>query len=275
MEPGIYYGLPLEALIEEDAVSYSTLKNIAIAPSYLKWRKENPKEATPLMTMGSATQYLVTHSHVWEDRYRDTEVARRGTKAWKDAVEDAGDRICLTEGEIEKVFGMADSIRHCPDLLEFSLPRGTGVAETVVVWNDSTTGVKCKIALDWWWEEYNRIDEMKTTEKVGKDAFAKQVANQYWHVQAAMAVDAIATVTNQQWYPTFRWIGVERKPPHMLAVRRASKATIDLGRWQYTKWLRLYADCKESGLWPGYSTDGVEELELPSWEHWRSMQEDE
>ena len=57
---------------------------------------------------------------------------------------------------------------------------------------------------------------------------------------------------------------IETAPPYGVVLYRLDDEAIRLGEVQVDFALGLYRRCKESGEWPGYTTDVVE-IGLPKW----------
>lgn len=57
---------------------------------------------------------------------------------------------------------------------------------------------------------------------------------------------------------------VEKLPPFAVAVYRIDEDALEAGRRMYRRALRLWAECLDRGIWPGYS-DRIESISLPAW----------
>jgi exodeoxyribonuclease VIII len=62
---------------------------------------------------------------------------------------------------------------------------------------------------------------------------------------------------------------VEKKPPYAVAVYVLDPESIALGRAEYRRDLQLYAECKRTGVWPGYG-DKIQTIGVPQWKLFQS-----
>jgi len=107
------------------------------------------------------------------------------------------------------------------------------------------------------------IVDVKTTKDASPDGFAKSVADFGYHRQdpwyrQLWAADLDCDPDEID----FVFCVVETEPPYLVATYRVDAAAVDVGREQNRIAREVYADCTQSGIWPGYSEE-IEDLELP------------
>jgi exodeoxyribonuclease VIII len=188
-----------------------------------------------------------------------------------------GHRNILEPEEWDQLHRMRDAVMAHPAARAL-LTNAPGMAEQSVYWVDEATGTLCRCRPDYW-----RVDgiivDVKTTEDASPEAFAKSIGGWRYHVQHPYYLDGVNAAIKQGGKPS--WLKVnECKAFAFLAVEKTAcvvngqakgvavyvldDASIDLGRAQYQRDLAKYAECLQSGTWPGYG-DGVETISLPQY----------
>jgi exodeoxyribonuclease VIII len=139
-----------------------------------------------------------------------------------------------------------------------------GIAEQSVFWEDAETGVLCKARPDWLLGGANpAILDLKSTEDASPDGFMRSAYTYRYHVQAAWYLDGLEAATGQK-PDVFMFLAVEKKYPHAVAFYYADDAMLSVGRAEYRKALRTYAECMKTNVWPGYEGK-LRPLSLPRW----------
>lgn len=98
--------------------------------------------------------------------------------------------------------------------------------------------------------------------KAATDEFSREILNYHYHIRAAIYVDAVAYLIGSP--PAFVWCAQEDAIPYGVNVLRATKTTIDIGRYERQSLTDMYKFCLRSGEWPGYATD-FQNANLPDW----------
>lgn len=150
------------------------------------------------------------------------------------------------------------------------LTGAPGRAEMSVYWVDAVTGELCRCRPDWWRADGVLVD-LKTTEDASPEGFAKSLVNWRYHVQAPYYVDGTAAAWDAGHAPqgwerpkAFAFIAVEKKAPHGVGVYVLDQESDALGRIEYRADLSRLAECKRTGVWPGYG-DAIQPLGVPQW----------
>jgi hypothetical protein len=92
--------------------------------------------------------------------------------------------------------------------------------------------------------------------------FSKAVAEYGYHNKAAFYLDALTLLDPRPRH--FLFVAVENTPPHALALYQLTEEAIHQGREENRAALKLLAECKRSGVWPGFPAE-VTYLDLPRW----------
>ena len=99
---------------------------------------------------------------------------------------------------------------------------------------------------------------MKTTEDASPKGFQSSISKFRYHVQSNWYLRGV------EGSKQFVFIAVEKKPPHMIGVYKASIEMCAAGGRAADKNLHLLSQCRKENLWPGYS-EAIEEIDLPKW----------
>jgi hypothetical protein len=100
--------------------------------------------------------------------------------------------------------------------------------------------------------------DLKTTTDASPAAFARSVATFRYHVQASHYLSGLHGAER------FVFIAVEKTAPYAVAVYELDAAAMAAGDELRQRDMRMIADCRATGEWPGYSDD-CQTLSLPKW----------
>lgn len=263
-----------------DAVNQSALRPYAKSLRAGVWAEQHQREATASMELGTALHTLILDgAAAFVAAYtvggpvneKTGEPYGRTTKAFAAWLEEqpAGITV-LTEADHARVTGMAEAINthtHAGPLF-----AGTdGERELTIVWTEQVGGVaiRCKARLDYWSESAGVVD-IKTTEDAIAESFSSSAARYEYHTQAAWYLHAARRAGLHAEH--FGWVAVESKPPHEVAMFRASPFVIDCGRSRAWKALQRYAEIKAGLIEIRDGDRGWTGMELPRWA-WESEQD--
>jgi hypothetical protein len=187
------------------------------------------------------------------------------SKAVKDevaAVRAAG-MVPLRPSDYDASVAMATAVRSHP-IARKLLKLGTGQPERTLIWQDPATGVMCRAKADWL--RLDGIVDLKTTESAAPDALSKAAHNYGYAVQAPFYLRGFRE-THPFWsgVPYFVHIAVEKEPPYLVHVNQLTERAIAWGDRQVSAALEIYRDCTAAGVWPGYPTDEITDIDLPAW----------
>jgi hypothetical protein len=241
----------------DPAVSASHLHAIARSP-YHYWSryldlKRTPVEPTAAMRLGSLVHCAVLEPEELNQRYGVC--GPRNTKAGKEQAEQmaAAGIEAVTASDMMAANCMADSVRLHPAAAAL---LKQGKAEQSFWWDDAGTGLRCKCRPDWYYG--TTVVDLKTTTDASPAAFARSVATFRYHVQASHYLSGLHGAER------FVFIAVEKTAPYAVAVYELDAAAMAAGNELRQRDLRMIADCRATGEWPGYSND-CQTLSLPKW----------
>jgi hypothetical protein len=194
----------------------------------------------------------------------------------------ANGRTPLLAHQFEEVLAMCNAVADQLKAFDADpVPLTAGKPEQTIVWQDTGTGVWCRARIDWLHNDLSAIDDLKTTTRSAHpEAFAKNLYSYGCDVQAAFYLRGLRTleIANADVIryepPQWRWIAVETSPPYGLSVVEPGPAVLELADAKVDAALKLWAECLERDVWPGYPTK-VATAELPAWEEARWLAREE
>jgi hypothetical protein len=65
--------------------------------------------------------------------------------------------------------------------------------------------------------------------------------------------------------PFFVHIAVEKTAPYLVHVNQLTDRAMAWGDRKVSEALEIFRDCTASGIWPGYPTDEITDIDLPAW----------
>ncbi|ART68169.1 hypothetical protein BTO20_05815 [Mycobacterium dioxanotrophicus] len=137
-----------------------------------------------------------------------------------------------------------------------------GDAEVSLYHTDPETGVQKRGRVDWL-EPNGDIDDVKTSTTANPAELVRKFWTLSYFMQAAWYRDLVIALGIAE-NPRFRFVVVEKEPPFVVTVVEYDDQAIAEGQRLNREAIRLYAECQERGVWPGYSDDVVT-ISLPGW----------
>lgn len=270
MKPGLHYSLPIEAYHADlDAVSKSGLDEIARSPAHFYARRMDPKRPPPREKAGQLEGTLA-HCAILEpdqfgQRFRVGANMHRSTKVWKDFAEKAlADGLePIQQSQYEAAMRQAESVRALPEVRD---ALGAGHAEVSACWRDGETGALCRCRPDWTspaGTEGCVLLDVKTYSDASAAQFVRQIARKSYAGQAGYYTDGYSAASGLMVHG-FVFVAVETEWPHAAACYLLDHESLEAGRSWYRRHLATYAECKRTGVWPGYSPR-IELVTLPRW----------
>lgn len=244
---------------EINAVRRSHLWEMRKSPAHYKYSVEHEEDPTPALLFGiAAHKYILETDKFWDDYILAPEVDRRtkaGKEAWAIHIDKLNETsksgITITDyTEIEDMNAAILANETAVALLK------TGRHEVPITWEDAKTGILCKCRPDCI-TEYNGekyIVDYKTTQSCECGAFEKACRYYGYQLQAAMYTEGVFNETME--ICKFAFVAQEKKPPYAVRVYFCDSGFIDEGMDLYRRLLDRVAECRNTGIWPGYE-EGV------------------
>lgn len=284
LKPGLFPNIPAEEYHAWPLASNSRLSDIcARSPAHCRHRMLNPDHPTAALIVGSAAHATILEPATLESRYVMAGCCRAILKSGCNAGEHCGaSGKALCDGEWRclkhlsnpdddpRIILSPDDFTCCQQMRESAMSHPTarrlleaaGQIEVSAVFDDPSTGLRCKMRADKLIRTLSTIVDLKTTEDASPSEFSRTIFNYGYHRQAAMYLHGLNALGES--YESFVIIAVEKKPPFAVATYVIDDEAIAAGRKQLDELMMRYAACEESGVWPGYS-EQVVSISLPAW----------
>jgi exodeoxyribonuclease VIII len=226
--------------------------------------------------LGTMTHCAVLEPDCFDARHVIAPKVDRRTKAGKDewqafvATLKPGQEPADPDMAVQAT-AMAASILRIEPLRQL---LAAGEAEVSAFYEDPVSGVRCRVRPDWVYPAGDAgvvIVDVKTCPDASAAGFAKSVANWSYDVQAAMYCDGYEAASGTSVHG-FVFAVVEKDYPYGAAAYMLPEEVIDAARRRYRRHLQRFAECQQSGQWPGYTNgDEIRMLTMPAW----AMKDDE
>lgn len=239
-------------------------------PARYRYAKDNPPlvEPSTKFDIGSAV-----HSKVLGVGYDIVTVDANDwrTKAAQEAREAARaeGKIALLAKEIREVDAMAEAVLANDTARALFTQPGNREASVFA----EVDGVRVRARFDFLphldLPRPVAVDLKTTAAEATPDEFGKSVARYGYEVQERWYTDAVEAASGVR--PQFAFVVVEKEPPYLTAVLEIPTVMRDRGIERAKRAREIYAECVESGLWPGHP-HGVQYINVPNWVHYEEIE---
>lgn len=175
--------------------------------------------------------------------------------------------------DYEQVLTMAAAIRAHP-LAGALFDRTAGEPERALFWR--TGPVWRRALLDWLPVQPDDrrmvIGDYKTCRSADPEKLQRAIADYGYHQQADWYLDGVKTLGLAREDAAFVFVFQEKTPPYLVTVAEPDFAAMRIGHYLNRIAIGRYAECVQSGRWPGYS-DEVESIPLPPYVENRYLEE--
>ena len=268
-------------------VSKSGLDKIELSPAHYYHYYLNPskykeqRKITPAMILGNLFHTILMEPNLFTSRYLvlPRKIDKRTTEGrelyFKYLKAGKGKEIIKAEDYNTALYMRESVLRHPIAASLFA----AGKAETIYTFNDPTTGVNCKIRLDWETPDNIIVDlksamdascillddtaENPETQMLYK-GFPKAIFNRRYDVQDVFYSDGYQTATGIK-PRAFVFVAVEKEPPYEVSLYYLGETIRDKAREKYINNLQQYKNCLRNNQWPGYP-DKIIKISAPEFE---------
>lgn len=283
-EPGVYLDIPFSEYCKWEAVNQSILKALQHTPALAKERLDNPEgdEDKEAYVLGRLFHLMTCQPKLVDKEFKVRPNDYHHPKDPDDVVRKWSGNALVCKEQIRSWEGRGLTVIDCKTHVHASrmaesvlsrqkagtLLSGASV-EVSVVWDDPTTGIRCKGR----WDTYKGgvIGDLKSTRSAKADSFFADAYKRGYHIQSAMYIDAQKVLDAQDRVPWFVFVVCENYPPYCARefdvhddIDAGSFPFIDLGRKTYKTLLQQFKYCQEHDKWPGYPDEHCDAL-LPPW----------
>ncbi|MEU1800812.1 PD-(D/E)XK nuclease-like domain-containing protein [Streptomyces sp. NPDC019937] len=274
-EPGIYQLSNEDYHADCGSLSSSGARMLLppSCPALFRHAQDTPQEPKKTFELGNAAHRLVLGEGPDLVRVDAEKWTTNAVKAEVAAIRDQGG-IPLKPAEYQQVHDMADALRRHPVASALFDPA-RGKPEQSLFWRDRPTGVMRRARFDWLPDPRSGrliIPDYKTCRSAEPQALARAVQELGYHQQddwyraAARALDLADDTA------AFVFVCQEKTAPYVVTVVEMDAEARRIGAARNRRALEVFAECTESGVWPGYS-DEIAYLSLPAWAAIRDTEE--
>ncbi|MFE1170414.1 PD-(D/E)XK nuclease-like domain-containing protein [Nocardiopsis sp. NPDC058789] len=179
----------------------------------------------------------------------------------------AAGKTPLLPKEYEVVKTMAEELKRHPIAGALFQP-GTGRPEQSLFWKDPATGVICRARFDWLPTQVKGkrlvIGDYKTCRSAAPADIAKAVHEHGYHQQDDFYRRGARELGIGDKDTSFVFIFQQKTAPYLVTVVELDHEARRIGKERNDHALKVYARCRETGVWPGFSDD-ITMLSLPVW----------
>jgi hypothetical protein len=265
--PGVYADLPAEVyhgqFVPGGSLSSTGARKLLApsCPALFKYEQDNPPGPKKVFELGTAAHKLVlgngpelvlVDALLWNTNAIKADVA---------AIRAAG-AVPLKAAEYQQVHDMAAAILNHPEAAAL-LDPDHGDAEQSIYWTDPNTGITRRARIDWLRRDGRPVD-YKSIHKADLASIEKAVSDHGYHQQDDWYRAGLHTLGISDLDTEFTFVFQEKSAPYLVTVVRLDEPTLQVGHALNQAAIQLYANCRESDYWPGYS-DGIEYVGLPPW----------
>lgn len=188
-------------------------------------------------------------------------------RVWRDEQRAAG-RTPVTAEQMQLASAMVEALRA--DEFASQALAQPGRAEQCLFWVDPETGVWRRAMVDHLPDRPKPgrrmvIVDYKTSDEVcPDDQMMRKVFKYGYHRQGATYLDGVLALGLAD-DAVIVFIFQQKSPPFLVTPVVLQPEWIRIGRVENRWALRTFAECLESGVWPGYAPDGPVRLDVPRW----------
>lgn len=207
---------------------------------------------------GKAAHALLLGDEDWEGNYvirpNEWHDWKSGeSREWRDQMVEAGMTV-VTPEDLEHISYMAEALNKHP----LVGPLFDGEAEQSLIWKDKT-GVWLKSRIDMLPVTDDQAD-LKTTMDASKRAVFRDIRKHEYAMQIALSDVGSQVVLGKQFLSSVL-VFIQKTPPYHISPVEISRANIEYGKLKLRKAINTFADCLETGDWPG-PVEGIPVYEI-------------
>jgi len=253
------------------AANHSKLKHFAKTPCHARDAMLHDDESTKYQQLGQALHQALLEPELFEENFLVAPNVDRRTKAgkaeWAAFEERAAGRTVVTEEETICISAALANVAAHATANECLY--GIGLSELTIVWEDPATGVLCKARIDRLCTigGYPFVVDVKSSHKPASlHAWQTSIEHYGLHTQAAHYLRGLAVLKplDGEFRRKFAWLVVETERPYCVRMFEAEDAALSIGNDKVEEYLRAYAECQKTGVWPAWG-EGLDLAGLPAW----------
>ncbi|MFF5778116.1 PD-(D/E)XK nuclease-like domain-containing protein [Streptomyces virginiae] len=279
IEPGVY-DMTAEEYHADEAVPGGSLSSSGArrllppgCPALYRWEQDHPQPAKRVFDFGHAAHKLVLGDGPEIDVLDFDNYQTKAAQQARDEARHMG-VVPLLRHEYQQVLEMAAVIRRHP-LASALLAPESGQPEISMFAQDPATGMWVRSRPDWMPHRTGSrtlIPDYKSTNDASNEAFTKSIQSFGYYQQAPWYIDIAVALDLASEDAEFLFIAQEKTPPYLVNVIGLDADWLRKGRARNRAALELYAECSQTGRWPGYG-DEPNYVSQPVWADIRDTEE--
>jgi hypothetical protein len=235
-------------LILEDQMQYYN--------KYIKYDPGFKSVGSNAMDLGSYVHSLILEPENTEADFAVFSGTKRGD-VWKQFERANNGKIIISDAQAALGQTLYKSLLNNKDVVRL-LEGG----QSEFTYCTDLLGCPVKVRADKINLEKNYILDVKTTSKpLSKDALMGSIASLHYDLSAALYIDCFKQINNVE-HMDFYFLFVNTKDSLDSIVYKASDILINNGRRKYKRAIKKLLELRRTGLW---KTEGIEEIDVPSW----------
>ncbi|GHC38595.1 hypothetical protein GCM10010348_77460 [Streptomyces anthocyanicus] len=235
-------------------------------PLHFRYEQDNPQppsktfdygNAAHKMVLGNGPELVVIEHDTWNTKDAKAEVAEARSRG----------AIPLKQHEMDMVNAMAAAIRQHP-LAAALLDPAYGAPEQSGFWIDGPTGIRRRVRFDWLPSIVSGrliIPDYKTTTDASNEAMQKDIDKYGYNQQADWYEEGARALGLGGTDAELLLIAQEKKPPFAVNVIGIEFGSRVIAGAKNRRAIEIFAECTESGYWPGYADREPNYLALPGY----------
>lgn len=253
------------------ALSASGMKQLIDAPAKFHHWRNHAQQTRDYFDFGHAW-----HARVLHDESKTFETVMKltvqkesvpadsydGTKSAKAHCEEirARGNVPLIESDRRVIEAMGEKFDADP-LVQRFMKLDKGSVEQTIIWTDERTGIQCKARLDFVpeYEDHEigfTVIDGKTAKSARPRTWLSSAPTYGYEIQDEMYRRAVRAAGLSE-RPSFMFLVQEKVEPYLVTAIRLDPEAQAIGSYLVDKALATYAECDQTGIWPGYATDYV------------------
>ena len=262
---GAWFGMPMADYAKARGKNASSLKLLLESPLTYRRKMDGvlPDRKSKAMETGTVLHAAILEGrldyHTQPETYGDGKRWNSNANECKAWAEAHADKPILTAAESAFVAESFSYVRQHPIAGRYLVGGKPEVCMFAEI-----GGTLFKARFDYY--RHGCIVDLKTTADASADAFAKQVLQYHWHLQAALYREVACALGD---ICEFVFIALQKGDLPLVNVLRAGGNTLRLGNERLQQALDLLEKCESNNYWPEWAdydgTNEVKELPLPAW----------
>lgn len=192
------------------------------------------------------------------------------TKAAREARDQAyaDGKVPLLPKQELVINAMAKALAEHPFAGALFNPERGGKPEQSAFWTDEETGVDCRARFDWLPDPGRGgrliIPDYKTAVEADRESIGKTLHSYGYARQRAWYLDAVAALGLAE-RAAFLFVVQEKTAPYLVTVAEPDAESLRVARHYNMRARQVFAQCTETGYWPGYSDHEPVTVSLPGY----------